>query len=142
MNITNLQLIRNHTAKVVGNKLRMSYFRVGESPDAETPICKSVGCILGHATVLDKENVTDNFTCSVSGINFSLWSEDFLEMNAGGELWVYLFGPNQHLDIKDYHLYRMDYIIAGNCTPNVISISKFQYGYYDDGYFIPKGVEI
>ncbi len=148
MNITNLQLVRNHTAKIVENKLKMSYFRVEESPDAKTPICKSVGCIIGHATSLDAENVKDNFT-NEYGIKFPQWSEDFLGIYADSALWTYLFGY-QHLDIKDYHLYRMDYILAGNETPEQVHtfVCEHENGiieyarYYDDGYFIPKGMKI
>ncbi len=144
MNIKNLKRIREHIAKVDGSMIKMECFRDDYGPDKETPICKSVGCILGHATILDKENVTDNFTSSISGINFGSWSTDFLGIYTGSALWSYLFGY-QNLDIKEYHLHRMDYILAGNKAPNIIKTAYYNYRYirhYDDGYFITKGLEI
>ncbi len=136
----NLKRTRKHIAEVNGYMLNMEYYREGAKYN---PICDSIGCIIGHATALDAENVRKNFTTK-DGIKFGLWSREFFGIYVDSYLWTYLFGQ-EHPDIKDYHLYRMDYIIAGNKTPNIIDEVYYNYNYvihYDDGYFSTKGLEL
>ncbi len=136
----NLKRTREYIAEVDGYMLKMYYYREGT---LYNPICNSIGCIIGHATALDAENVKKNFT-NKYGIRFEPWSREFFGTGKKSKLWQYLFG-HQHLDIKDYHLYRMDYILAGNKAPNTIRRAYYNYNYiryYDDGYFITEGLEI
>ncbi len=138
----NLKRTRKHIAEVNGSMINMDNYRFDDS-GRYNPECGSIGCIVGHATVLDAKNVIKNFT-NKKGIKFSLWSEEFFGIYRESYLWNYLFGYNNP-DIKDYHLYRMDYIIAGNEAPNIRETVYYNYNYirhYDDGYFITKGLEL
>ncbi len=138
INLKNLKRTREHIAEVNGSMIRMNHYREGPYYN---PKCDSIGCIIGHATILDAKNVKDNFTY-YNGIDFTLWSKDFFGIDRNSYLWNYLFGQ-EHPGIKDYHLHRMDYILAGNKAPNILD--KVLYSYvllYDDGYFITKGLEI
>ncbi len=137
----NLKRTREYIANVNGSMINMDYYRCNF--DNFNPECKSIGCIIGHATTLDAKNVIDNFIHH-NGINFSLWSREFFGIDRKSKLWIYLFG-HQHIDIKEYHLYRMDYILAGNKAPNIIDEVYYNYDYirhYDDGYFIPIGMKL
>ncbi len=143
INKKNLKRTREHIAEVNGSMIKMNHYRY-DALINHNPECKSVGCIIGHATALDAENVRKNFTDRYEGIKFTAWSKEFFGIGRGSALWTYLFS-HEHLDIKDYHLYRMDYILAGNKAPTIIGEVYYNYNYilhYDDGYFIPKGWEI
>ncbi len=142
INKKNLKRTREHIAEVNGSMLNMEYYRYDALVN-RNPECNSIGCIIGHATTLDAKNVTDNFT-NKYGIRFESWSRKFFGTGKDLYLWTYLFG-NQHPNIKDYHLYRMDYILAGNKVTDIkicYSYVNDYYDYYDDGYFIPKGMEL
>ncbi len=139
----NLKRTREHIAEVNGSMINMNYYRC-DFFDTYNPECKSIGCIIGHATALDAKNVMKNFT-NKKGIEFSLWSIEFFGIGRKSKLWEYLFGNNNNQDIKEYHLYRMDYILADNEAPNIIEAFFYDYSYakyYDDGYFIPKGMKL
>ncbi len=139
----NLGRTREHIANVSASMIKMESYR-DRPPTKEKPECDTVGCIVGHATILDAYNVIKNFTDRYGGIDFTSWSEEFFGIHRTSYLWNYLFGY-RNLDIKDYHLHRMDYILAGNEAPNTIDQAYYNYSYilhYDDGYFITKGLEI
>ncbi len=143
INKKNLKRARKHIANVSASMIRMENYR-DRPPTKEKPECDTVGCIVGHATILDAYNVIKNFTNKYGGIDFTLWSKDFFGIDRKSYLWNYLFGQ-QHLNIKDYHLHRMDYILAGNKAPDIIYEVDYYYDcilHYDDGYFTPKGWEI
>ncbi len=136
----NLKRTREYIAEVDSSMIKMYYYREGT---LYNPKCNSIGCIVGHATALDAENVKKNFT-NKYGIRFEPWSREFFGTGRGSALWQYLFG-HQNPDIKEYHLHRMDYILAGNKAPSMIYVAYYNHNYikyYDDGYFIPKNMEI
>ncbi len=142
INKRNLKRTRKHIADINGSMINMGYYR-GDFFATYSPECKSIGCIIGHATILDAKNVTDNFT-NKKGIIFTEWSEDFFGIGRTSKLWRYLFG-SYNPAIKEYHIYRMDYILAGNKAPTIIDECHYAYSYfnhYDDGYFIPIGMKI
>ncbi len=142
INKRNLKRAREHIANVSASMLNMDNYRCNDS-DRYNPECKSIGCIIGHATTLDAKNVTDNFT-NKKGIIFTSWSEEFFGICRTSYLWGYLFGSTNQ-DIKEYHLYRMDYILAGNKVTDIkicYSYVNDDYDYYDDGYFIPAGMKL
>ncbi len=142
INKKNLKRTREHIAEVNGSMLNMDYYRHDALVD-RNPECKSIGCIIGHATILDAKNVMKNFT-NKDRIKFTSWSKDFFGTARGSALWTYLFGY-RNPDIKDYHLYRMDYILAGNKTPDIIYVAYYNYNYvnyYNDGYFIPIDMKL
>ena len=71
----NLQLMANHLKiSVRQDNFTMGTFRTG---DFSNPVCGSVGCTVGICTVLDVENVIENFTNTEGEIEFGAWSEDF-----------------------------------------------------------------
>ncbi len=158
INKKNLKRTREHIANVSGSMIRMENYR-DRPPTKENPKCNSIGCIIGHATILDAKNVRKNFTYELVDyelvdyelvdthqfrIEFTKWSEEFFGIGRKSHLWGYLFGQ-KNINIKDYHLYRMDYILSGNKAPNTIGLFYCEYGFfehYDDGYFIPKGMKL
>ncbi len=140
INKKNLKRTREYIAEVDDSMIKMYYYREGT---LYNPKCNSIGCIVGHATALDAENVKKNFT-NKDGIRFESWSREFFGTGRKSKLWQYLFG-HQHIDIKDYHLYRMDYILEGNKAPNTMGLFFYEYHfikYYDDGYFSPIGMKL
>ena len=67
-------------------KFDMERLRTGESLNHE---CNSIGCVLGHCTILDKNPLP-----MVDGIyiNFDSWSFDFTGLDPSSDEWYYLFG--------------------------------------------------
>lgn len=65
----------------------MALFRQGQY---ELPECDSVGCMVGHLTAIDSENVMKNYTDT--DIDFKLWSKDYFGLNK--MKWHYLFGSD------------------------------------------------
>ena len=88
----NLQLMADHL-KI---NVKQDNFDMGEyrgDDDFSDPVCGSVGCTVGTCTVLDVENVIENFTDSDREINFGGWSEDFTGLLGGEdkEEWAWCF---------------------------------------------------
>jgi hypothetical protein len=54
-----------------------------------SPECNSLGCMVGHLTAIDAENVEDNYINDYGRINFGQWSKDYFEVK--GFEWYYLF---------------------------------------------------
>ena len=114
MNIENLKAAQKHlTENVFQEVFNMLFYR--EDPDnvlsyfnlVESPICNSVGCAVGHCTVLDpkgfSEFVKDNEDA------FYNWSISFFELDK--KQWDYLFSS---------HYYYSDNTIEG-------CVSRIQY---------------
>ncbi len=141
INKKNLKRTREYMVEVNGSMINMGYYR-SDFFDTFNPECNSIGCIIGHATALDAENVIKNFT-NKKGIKFAKWSEEFFGIGKDSALWRYLFSGNTE-DIKEYHIYRMDYILAGNETPITKGLFHgYSYTkYYDDGYLIPIDMKL
>jgi hypothetical protein len=59
------------------------------SGDKSTPECDSVGCMVGHLTAIDSENVMKNYIMSDGSIHFLNWTMDYFEVD--GYEWDYLF---------------------------------------------------
>ncbi len=61
-----------------------------EDGDKYSHECKSIGCVLGHCTILDTDPLPKHFDDS---IDFRKWSEEFTGINSeyGSEEWKYLF---------------------------------------------------
>jgi len=88
MNKENLLRMANHIETIPQEDFNMYSFRkVGSSMGIE---CNSVGCAIGHCTILDIENIQNNF---IDGeydmIEFTDWSKDFTGVTNMG--WNYLF---------------------------------------------------
>ena len=72
----NLQLMADHLKTNVKQKnFHMGRYRGDD--DFSNPVCGSVGCTVGNCTVLDTENVMNNFINSDGRIDFTAWSIDF-----------------------------------------------------------------
>ena len=85
----NLQLMADH----LKTNVKQDNFDMGKYRgfyDFISPECGSVGCPVGTCTVLDVENVINNFTDSDGEINFGVWSEDFTGLYRGE--WSWCFG--------------------------------------------------
>jgi hypothetical protein len=67
----------------------MICYRTG---DEQNPECDSVGCMVGHLTTIDAENVMENYLNGYGRINFGQWSTDYFEVNHYE--WDYLFNEN------------------------------------------------
>ena len=65
-------------------------FDMGDYRTGQTikPECDSVGCMVGHLTAIDVENVMDNYI-DCYRINFYEWSMDYFEVDL--LQWKYLF---------------------------------------------------
>ena len=66
----------------------MSYYRSGSDKYHK---CDSVGCVIGHCTVLDD---IDNIPTINDEINFTEWSENYTGLIAGESEWVWCFDSN------------------------------------------------
>ncbi len=141
MNEKNLRRAIKHIKTIPEDKLDMSRYRYYPISDTK-PICKSVGCIIGQCTALDVDNINKYHTKPDGEIDFFSWSAEFFGLYTPcvfehKRIWEYLFGASQH-NIKDYHIYRMEYILKNKRTP--LSNYRGQAHHYDDGYFCPKGM--
>ena len=111
MNLTNLKRMYNHILLNVSEKnLGMRYFRYGDEFSHE---CKSVGCVIGHCTILDKWK---NIPKSNRKINFTKWSEDFTDLISYSEKWDWCFSGRWSND-KDQILLRIKYLIDNQEVP-------------------------
>lgn len=83
MNRKNLQRIADMLLEIPKDKFNISIYR---KVDDGNPICNSIGCVIGHATKLDKENIIKNYV-DVFGIKYFTWSLEFTglkDINAWG----------------------------------------------------------
>lgn len=121
MNIENLKRTVELLKTIPQSSFGMATYRDWENDKGFTPECKSVGCIIGHATVLDRENVLKNY---VSGdkdnptILFSSWSHDFFGIPAAYlSLWAYLFSctwaDDERTNTPEHAVYRIQKVIDG-----------------------------
>ena len=87
----NLQRMADH----LKTNVKQENFHMGKYRgfyDFINPECGSVGCPVGTCTVLDAENVIENFTNSEGEIDFLAWSKDFTGMYWGEYEWSWCFG--------------------------------------------------
>lgn len=87
MNKDNLLKMAIHIENIPQKDFDMYSFRKdGSSLEME---CNSVGCAVGHCSILDIDNIQKNFI-NLGGIQFSEWSVEFTGID--DEEWNYLFG--------------------------------------------------
>ena len=87
MNKENLKKMADYIETISPERFDMLEFRTGGKKNHE---CDSVGCVLGHCTVLDKNPLPMNY---IGDINFSEWSLDFTGLYPNSDEWDYLFAP-------------------------------------------------
>ena len=85
MNRENLSRMADYIETVPQKKFDMGKFRTGEGKGHE---CDSVGCVLGHCTVLDENPLP---TGRFGDIHLSAWSSDFTGLDSFSDEWRYLF---------------------------------------------------
>jgi len=74
MNRANLEKLIEFIPTIPDEQFDMRTFRDGGKP---TPVCNTVGCIVGHATQLDTPENISKYV-SLNEIEFGKWSRDFL----------------------------------------------------------------
>ncbi len=58
----------------------------------QTHKCNTIGCIIGHCTILDlEENLPRHWN---GDIDFTVWSKQFTGLMPSSDEWKYLFGAN------------------------------------------------
>jgi hypothetical protein len=86
MNKENLQRMADHIRTIPQEKFGMAYYRRGDRHTAE---CNSLGCVLGHCTVLDSGELP---RFSNGSIDFIAWEESFTGTTQ--EEWDWCFSGN------------------------------------------------
>jgi len=85
MNRENLSRMADYIETVPQDKFDVERFRTGQIKYHE---CDSVGCVIGHCTILDENPLP----MSNSGnINFDEWSRNFTDLKPYSYAWKYLF---------------------------------------------------
>jgi len=122
VNRENLLRMINYMEKVPKHLIDMSNFRNGDRSDVE---CKSVGCIIGWCTALDKENILKNYLDVQNNIRFEDWSHDFLNMVLILDyiIWEFMFGSHWS-NKKDLIINRMKYVYYKNGLIDKKELSK------------------
>lgn len=92
MDKENLKKMYNLVLELPSEQFHMRLYR--RSKDLSSPHCNSVGCIIGHSTVLDFERISKHFIRFDGSIMFYNWSHDFLNMKMKTDetLWNFMFG--------------------------------------------------
>ena len=82
MNKENLQKMADYIKTIPQNMFDMNTYRDGQT---HLPECDSVGCILGHCTILDDKIDNKGY------INFSQWGEKFTGIDENDSEWDWCF---------------------------------------------------
>jgi len=90
MNRHNLQRMADYIRTVPQEKFSMDLYRHGREQKHR---CGSVGCVIGHCTILGDEHIPrhDN-----GNIDFETFSEDFTGLDAGRSAWNWCFSDQWH----------------------------------------------
>jgi|APGre2960657404_1045060.scaffolds.fasta_scaffold09785_5 hypothetical protein len=86
MNRENLQRMADYIRTIPQAMFSMRSYRFA---DETTKECGSIGCVIGHCTVLDTNPLP---TKPNGSINFNKWSDCFTETNT--EQWLWCFGAS------------------------------------------------
>lgn len=89
MNRDNLQRMADYIRTIPQDMFDMSQYR--KSYPATTRECNSVGCVIGHCTVLDSKELP-LLVQTGKAIDFMQWSEEFTELECGEAEWEWCFG--------------------------------------------------
>lgn len=88
MNKKNLIKMADYIETIPQEVFDMEEYRQQKLDNSE-PKCKSIGCIIGHCTILDKNPLPRR---SNGEIEFWEWSEEFTGICYLSDEWDYLFG--------------------------------------------------
>jgi len=89
MNETNLMKMANYIENIPQKDFSMEVWRRGVNN--VNVVCNSVGCAVGHCTILDVENIKKNFIDRYDIIDYLEWSSEFTGINYSSMKWAYLF---------------------------------------------------
>ena len=91
MNRPNLQRMADYIRTVHTEKFNMYSYREGNhSVEFLSPECNTVGCVIGHCTILDIDNLPKNKDGSGT-ILFASWSETFTGLDVMSTEWDWCF---------------------------------------------------
>ncbi|WIC41275.1 hypothetical protein MA9V1_011 [Chryseobacterium phage MA9V-1] len=122
MNIKNLKRAQELLKTLKPEQFDMEDFRYTKPEEAfdkykKTAECNSVGCIIGHCTILDTENVMSNYITCKGVINFIEWSKYFFEIGFDDKTWHYLFdaiwAENVNTNTPEHAILRIQRVIDG-----------------------------
>ena len=124
MNTERLKQLRNLIIQVPNDLFDMSYFRKAWDV-SRLHECKTVGCLLGHSTVLDLPENVDKFRNENGFIDFKKWGESFYEMEIGTNAWDFIFNGfwswTPQTKNKYHAIYRIQKILDGY-KPNLFKM--------------------
>lgn len=122
LNLVELKRWRDYLANVPDELVELEYYRKGQK---KSPICDSVGCVVGHCTGLYQENELPRDRYGL--IDFNLFSFNLLGVVSTSEnVWKFLFdsewGYNYNPETwgtqKSFALHRMDYVLKHGDAPD------------------------
>lgn len=87
MNKENLLKMADYIETIPQEQFDMKEFRTLDE-DRVLPECNSVGCIIGHCTALDADNLP---RYDGGKIDFNEWGQKFTEISRVSDDWYYLF---------------------------------------------------
>jgi hypothetical protein len=91
----NLKRMANYVKNIPQEVFGMRSWRKGENIDPE---CSSIGCVVGHCTILDKSKFGLPRYIN-NEINFQVWSERFTGLSYELEEWDWCFNSDwAHVD--------------------------------------------
>lgn len=91
MNRENLQRIADFIPTIPKGSFDMSTYRFGLDQEPE---CKSMGCVIGHCTILDKKNILANHIGVWGRLKFTEWSEEFTGLHFNSDEWEWCFSAD------------------------------------------------
>lgn len=87
MNKENLQRMADYIRKIPQEMFSMDDYRKGQRV---LPECDSVGCVVGHCTILDADNIM-RFIDSAGEIDFERWAKWFANINSACFSWCFSY---------------------------------------------------
>lgn len=115
MNKGNLKKMADYIKTIPQEKFAMNQFRDDE--DTFSYECKTVGCVIGHCTILDESKLPRRMD-GIS-IDFNKWSETFTGLSFYAREWDWCFnGHWHHVDNTPLGASkRIEYLLDGNELP-------------------------
>ena len=143
MNLINLKRIFNYILlNVPEEKLDMSHFRL--YGDLNSHECKTVGCVIGHCTILDDfEKIPKNQN---GEIYFEKWSENFTGLDFYSDEWEWCFSSGWSkyyiTKTKEQILLRIKFLIKNKRIPKKFDTKKNWLFYLDSKFILNTKKEL